>query len=531
MSDHQIGTENRSEVTDGDLLARFLGSRDEEAFTALVARHGGLVLAVCRRALHDVHDVEDAFQAVFLILARDAGKIRKRRSLASWLYGVAFRTAVRASARKQRRREESLGDETVTTHDSFDQLTNRHEQQVLDEELHALPDRYRDPLVLYYLVGKTAAQVAAELQLSASAVEGRLRRARRELRLRMARRGISLGLVLAAFQATQRAAEATTLQSLVTATVSSAMEFTLDPTSIGNISQNVTHLVGKEVTVMISSTSIVKASALVAVVVLLGTFAGFAGRGNRAAAENQNPRTVVIPKGNVQRLNEIIRQPPVLVAQAGDVGVSGNNSARTSTLPATSVYSTTNAAEERIQAALDEPTQMEFIETPLQDVIDFLEDQHEIQIRLDTRALDVVGIGTDSPITSELKGVHLKSALNLILRDLELDYIVRDEVLLVTTKEEADSFLVTKLYSLRTLLGHEPEQVAEVIQRTIRPASWATATPMGDKKTGKGVVEPIADALVITQNQRVHEEIANLFKIFHQHAPRRAPVRAEISRE
>src|SRR5713101_6709231 len=85
-----------AELTDGQLLERFIAQRDEDAFSALVQRHGPLVLTVCRRVLNNSHDVEDAFQATFLVLVRKAGSIAKRESVASWLHGVAHRTALRA---------------------------------------------------------------------------------------------------------------------------------------------------------------------------------------------------------------------------------------------------------------------------------------------------------------------------------------------------------------------------------------------------------------------------------------------------
>src|SRR5215472_11467878 len=88
---------------DEDLLARFVAERDQAAFAALVRRHGPMVLGVCARALGNGPDVEDAFQATFVILSRRAGSLSRPRLLANWLYGVAHRTALKARARAARR--------------------------------------------------------------------------------------------------------------------------------------------------------------------------------------------------------------------------------------------------------------------------------------------------------------------------------------------------------------------------------------------------------------------------------------------
>jgi hypothetical protein len=113
---------------------------------------------------------------------------------------------------------------------------------------------------------------------------------------------------------------------------------------------------------------------------------------------------------------------------------------------------TRGSAEQRIFEELEKETNMEFIETPLADVIGYLSALHGIEIQLDTRALDGVGIGSDTPITRELKGVSLRSALRLMLKDLDLTYVVKDEVLQITTPEEAEANLVTKVYPVGDLV-------------------------------------------------------------------------------
>jgi RNA polymerase sigma factor (sigma-70 family) len=193
---------------DQELLRRFLGGRDEAAFAALLRRHGAMVLDVCRGVLGNEADAEDAFQATFLLLARKAGSIRKAGSLASWLHGVAYRTALRARTDfARRRRHEARAPDQSAAADP-DELTWREVRQVVHEELARLPERHRAPLVLCYLEGKTRDEAAAQLGLAKGTLKGHLERGRALLRARLVRRGLGPGAVLAlgAWPAATRAA-------------------------------------------------------------------------------------------------------------------------------------------------------------------------------------------------------------------------------------------------------------------------------------------------------------------------------------
>ena len=125
-------------------------------------------------------------------------------------------------------------------------------------------------------------------------------------------------------------------------------------------------------------------------------------------------------------------------------------------------------AEKKIEAALKSPTQLEFVDTPLTDVIDYLKDYHQIEIQLDKKAMEDAGVGTDTPVTKSLKGVSLRSALRLMLAELSLKYVIKDEVLLITTTEAAENKLTTRVYSVADLVIP--------IRRRISPAvsaAWA----------------------------------------------------------
>lgn len=178
------------------LLERFITRGDEAAFRTLLHRHGPMVLDVCRRVLHDRSAADDVFQATFLVLARKAASVRKRELLASWLYGVAYRTAARANveAAKRRARESAVGPSPAA--DPIDDMTVRELFAATHEELARLPEQYRAPLILCYLESRTRDEAADALGCSLATLDRRLQRGRAYLKARLARRGLSLGIAL-----------------------------------------------------------------------------------------------------------------------------------------------------------------------------------------------------------------------------------------------------------------------------------------------------------------------------------------------
>jgi RNA polymerase sigma factor (sigma-70 family) len=207
-----------SGAAEDELLERFLVERDEAAFEAIVSRHGPMVAGVCQRLLGDPHDVEDAFQATFLVLVRRARAIRDRRLLGPWLYGVARRVAVRARVRAARRvdRRNVASEPAVAAHDD---LEWRDLAPVLDEEVSRLPERYKRPVVLCDLQGLTHEEAARQLGCPIGTVKSRLARARDRLRVRLTRRGLAPAAGLLAGGVASRKALASVPPSLVDATV------------------------------------------------------------------------------------------------------------------------------------------------------------------------------------------------------------------------------------------------------------------------------------------------------------------------
>lgn len=181
--------------TDRQLLERYVREREEAAFAALVRSHAPMILGICYRLLHNTHDAEDAVQAAFLVLARKAGSISKGESVGSWLYGVAYRIAARERSNQALRVEREKEICRIRAKQATDQDLNssgdRAEQwSILSEEMNRLPEKYRAPLVLHYLEGKTKDETALQLGWPEGTVSGRLARGREILRTRLVKRGV-----------------------------------------------------------------------------------------------------------------------------------------------------------------------------------------------------------------------------------------------------------------------------------------------------------------------------------------------------
>jgi RNA polymerase sigma factor (sigma-70 family) len=221
-------------LTDRELLARFVSSRDEDALAALVRRHAPMVWGVCCRLLHKHHDAEDAFQATFLVLVRKAADV-PRQAVANWLYGVARQTAVRlrATTAKQGRLESQVANMPEPT---ATEVRATDIKSVLDEELSRLPNHYRGVIVLCDLEGMTRKNAARQLGIPEGSVASRLARARALFAKRLTRRGVLLsGGSLAA------ALTASAPPALVVSTIKAASLFAAGHAA-GVVSANVTTL-------------------------------------------------------------------------------------------------------------------------------------------------------------------------------------------------------------------------------------------------------------------------------------------------
>ncbi len=280
-------------LSDSQLLARFVRRRDEAAFELLVWRHGGLVWQTCRRVLRCPHDAEDAFQATFLALARQAGSVMRGEAVAGWLHRVAHRTALRARSAAERRAriERQAVSPEVTPESGWDDL-----RPVLDEEINRLPDKFRMPVILCYLQGKTNEEAAREIGCPRGTVLSRLARARERLRERLTRRGVTLtagGFALAL----SSAAEASAPAALAGLTARAAALFAAGGTAAGFSAQALTLSEGVLHAMFLAKVKLV-AAAVLAVGITgagIGLYAQGPGAADRTAAAPDDKLKLPVP--------------------------------------------------------------------------------------------------------------------------------------------------------------------------------------------------------------------------------------------
>ena len=385
-------------LTDGQLLERFLTSRDEAgevAFAALVARHGPMVLGVCRRALADPNDAADAFQATFLVLVRKARSVRVDDSLGRWLYGVSRRVANRARTIAARRPRADVALDRIeaasTDPDRFELAS------MLDEELARLPEAFRSAIVLCDLGGMTHEEAARDLLCPVGTIKSRLARGRKRLRERLERRGVAPSTMMPA---------PTVPASLADAAVRvSTMVMRSGSTAAGVVPASVAVLAQEVIKAMIG----IKLKLAAAVVLSLGVVA--TGAGVLGQAE----------KGGSQRPSAEEPRVP---------GVTG-------TPPPVPVVT--------IEDKLDRPVTLTVADKPLFEVVNHLRDQTGVTIVLDMKSLSTAGLSELSRVSLAAQEISLRNAMKYLLQPLGLTFRTEDDLVLITAPAKRFGALEAKL--------------------------------------------------------------------------------------
>lgn len=512
-----------SERSDQQLLADFVAHCDADAFEAIVIRYQSVVMGVCARVVGQSHDVDDAFQATFLVLAKDARRIKKPEALSSWLYGVACRVSLRLVREQQRRREEGFEDQAMNTNESVALLSDRYDARVLDEELNRLPERYRSPMVMHYFVGKSNSQIADQLGMSVGTIDGRLKRGRAQLRVRLARRGVTMGVLSGILTATSSAQAST--PGLIEHTVTSAVEYASGGTPSGLLcSEQALQLAGKELFVMsLAKPMIIAAGVFLAAAVGASAFAMQKGTDNGTSAPTDpfgSTAEVIETKAAEQGKTGTVQQPsatPLAVAITPPKITPATPAQSTATqstgTPAELYVANQSAAAKQINAELQKTIDvMDFDQNTLNDLIDFLEDVHGIQIEINQRALDAEGLTVDDiEISAQLSGISLKSALNITLDPHELTYIIKNEVMMITTETDAEQELENRVYLVGEFL--DPTERETSMSQLMDAIQTSTAGIWMDVDGDGGTMSQLRGSrLVIRQTRKVHDEIVTLLE-------------------
>lgn len=378
--------------------------------------------------------------------------------------------------------------ETAASEDSpFEQIARRSDEQVVDEELQRLPDKYRRPLLLHYLTNRTNKEIARELGMSVTAVEGRLKRGRAELRRRLHRRGITAAAFVAAIGFSQRLAEAAQTDSLLVETIDSCASFAGQELALDHAAHQ---LAQTEITEMALATKkLVSLAAATLVASCLGLY-GITSlvTGQEPAADSQRQTIRVAPGSPAAASNA----PTTKLVVSGRASQTGSvNEAR--------------RAIEAIESALKTKlADVRFSGELLEAVGQYFAKELKIQVLIDWKSLEDFGYTKDSVLDIELQAANIsaRSALRLALDQVDLEYVLTNEVLLITTPEAAESNLDARVYaSLRDL-----DSLVELITSSIAPDTWS-------ETGGPGTIQQVADVgLVVSQTQSVHEKVADLLE-------------------
>lgn len=426
-----VSPEPIESFNDRVLLDAWIKEQDHEAFAALVHRYASLVLGVCRRQCRRIQDVDDAFQATFLCLMRNASKIRKPDQLASWLHGTAYRTAV-AARRRQRDNVAELVEDPPMENDPLIQVSRRHELRILDEELSKLAEPYRSAIVLHWIEGFETAEVADQLRVTTAAIRGRLQRGRAQLEQRLRRRGVTAFGVLAALAAwpVDHAAAASSADAFITTQFDTMNPTDTDVDSLPDNS-SLESILETGTSTMTWTTTIGCAVALA--FVAIASMTSWAGNGNAQTVISSGAIAGVsgTQPANIQATGAVLAQAVVATpAQTSDKKEAGDTPA-TPSEPAIDTKPATLRAS--IETQMLEPANFAINDATISNLAAQLREATGLPIVLDPRGTEVASeLRPEPTFTYEASGLPLQVALQEMLRPSALRADVRDNSVVIT---------------------------------------------------------------------------------------------------
>ena len=503
-------------LSEAELLERFSSRGDESAFEVLVERHGPMVLGVCRRHLRDPNDVDDAFQAVFLVLFRKAGSLRRKELLGAWLHGVARKVAVRARSLAAVREArvgstadgEALGVDARRSPslDPAEALARDEGNARLHEEVERLPWRYRAPVVACYFEGKTHEEAAELLGCPLGTVKGRLARARDLLRKRLERRGFADSPAAMAGRLASPELRPPVPPALVSSTIQSALMTAESlPISIQVLVEG-----ALKAMILAQAKAVALPLSLVAVGLLAigGSVAAYQGdelktepqekppaqakpekKADADRSESEKPEDI---RGIMGRMGDMSGDMMIGVGMTPGSGMMGpgmmpgmgmmggemttrkgrirmdretiaTHRQDIARLSATVAKFDENPETKAVLEALDKPFTLRMTEnSTLGDLLKQIKeslatsDGRKVPVYIDPQGIEEAGAALNSPVAIDLQDVPLRLSLRLALKQLNLAYCVREGVVIISS---LDGILQELKEAESELIGLHPDKV------------------------------------------------------------------------
>ena len=524
-------------LSDAELLELYSYSRSTAALGEIVGRHSPLVASVIRRLISNSQDAEDAFQATFLVLVLSSSKIRNPDSLSAWLYGVAYRTAKRMRSMRRKNNlkvalQSTVGIDLDSSQSQVEEplaiIARELQLEAMDEELSRLPKHLRDTLVEHYLGGSTVPEIAKCLNLSVTAVEGRLKRGRKALRTRLAMRGVSLTIVAAACIRFQQDVVAASAEPWANRFIELVGNVGVGHPTLANLQDATTvsgqlfQLVQGELVMKPFSRSVVGLAGGLLVLGALGTIGFVSALANSQSSEfsSGNGQTLTLTAGAAT----VDENEGVVLAQGGGMGGMGGGGMGgggmmgmgmgqgpkeivikwekpSGPIPAwLETKNTSKESEDAIRATLNRRLDIDLNGTPLSAAMGEISKQVSIQMILDEKALEEENITADEPITLQLSQVSLRSALKHILEPLQLTYVIEDEVMRITSKKTSANQV--RFYDLSVIMPDNglTTELIQGIETMITPDQWVNAG-------GSSSITTVGSMLVIAAPEETHAAV------------------------